>query len=160
MTDTHSSVCFNLNNPGLNDRDEFHSTWIICKIQREHSSYTSLCIFNDYGEEHIHAEVKFFDYWRNDPKKIFPDLASNDIDKKEFDLVWYAQRSPCDDCVNVVIENKAMYKSLTIKTASVYKCRSSELMKFTRNRITKLWLNGIKASRFLGLKNFKTRVKP
>ena len=145
MTDTHSLVCFNLSNPGLIDRDAYNSTWIICKIQREHSSYTSLCIFNDFKKEHIHAEVKFFDYWRKDPKKIFPGLASNDIDKKEFDLVWYALRSPCDACVNVVIYNKAMYKSLIIITASMCKYWYDQV-KAPRNRITKLRSNDIKVN--------------
>ena len=122
MSSRHIRACCQLN-PDLGIRDTYNSTWIICRIQKEFSSYLSLCIFNEYENDKAgayHVEGKFLDFWENEPKKIFPDLTTNAIDRNAFDLIWYMPRSPCYECTKLIIKNRNLFKSLTILTASVY----------------------------------------
>ena len=119
----YKEECLGLSTPPLGVRDCWNSTWLVCVIQREYSTYTSLCIFNDYppnpslpSSSHIdrtHCEAKFFEYWEKSPHKIFPDFPLDGIDKKGIDLVWYMLRPPCDDCTEIIIERRALYKKLT-----------------------------------------------
>ena len=109
-------------------RDQYNSTWIVCTIKDESSYFTSLCILNDFADtDSIHAEEKFLTLWEKEPNTIFPNLPTEDcIHRKCYDVTWYMLRSPCYDCVNLIIENRHLFKSLTILTAAVYKHKDDE----------------------------------
>ena len=145
MISTHCSECSIFSKPELGVRKISNSTWLICIIQREYSSHISLCIFNDFSTVQTHAEEKFFNYWSRRPKRIFPDLESNEIERGKCDLVWYTLRSPCDVCTRLIQINQSLYRTLTILTASIYQQESETKNTQARNRIMKLRsLKGVK----------------
>ena len=117
--------------------------WLICVIKREYSTYTSIRILNGTEDTHaMHPEAKFFDLWWKNPKKIFPDLPFNEIEKQSFNLIWYMLTSPCSNCVQMILGNQHLFKNLTIFTASVFRSLKENLVDAT-NRIYELRGKGV-----------------
>ena len=134
-----------LGTPRLKNR-EGKPTWLICVIKREYSTYTSTRILNgNNGNEDslsLHPEAKFFDFWWKNPRKIFPDLPFNEIDRRYFNLIWYTLTSPCNHCVQLIIGNQHLFNNLTIFTASVYRNVKDSSME-ARNRVFDLRGKGV-----------------
>ena len=132
-------------NSRLKNRDG-KPTWLICVIKKEYSSYTSIRILNgNLGNDDSHAthpEAKFFDVWWKNPKKIFPDLPFNEIEKQAFNLIWYTLTSPCNNCVQMILGNHHLYNNLTIFTSSVFRSLKENLVDAT-NRIYELRGKGV-----------------
>ena len=144
MSDSEDMKC-GLINSRLKNRDG-KPTWLICVIKREYSTYTSIRILNgNHGNEDSHTthpETKFFDVWWKNPKKIFPDLPFNEIEKQSFNLIWYMLSSPCNNCVQMIIGNHHLFNNLTIFTASVFRSLKENLADAT-NRIYELRGKGV-----------------
>ncbi|KAI6653235.1 hypothetical protein LOD99_3760 [Oopsacas minuta] len=134
-----------ISNPRLTNRDG-KPTWLICVIKREYSTYTSTRVLNgNHGNEDSpsqHPEAKFFDLWWKNPRKIFPDLPFNEIDKIHFHLIWYTLTSPCNNCVQLIKGNHHLYNTLNIFTASVYKNLKDNSIEAS-NRIYELRRKGV-----------------